>query len=651
MEFLITELNGCKYLLEPETTMCGIFGVLCFCPCVKLSYDGLNQLLNRGYDSVGMCTITPRSNKFLITKFASGENKPAIEKLQDHLHLHNQESYVSICHSRWSTHGSPTDANAHPHCAGIFSIVHNGIIENYQELKDTFPGYAWQSQTDTEVIVKLIQSEFEKLTANEIYPQNQQGIAQFVQFAILSTVAKLRGTYALAVLCSQTPDYMYCIKRTNPLIIGLSERLAMISSEKSAFLGKVQKQIILDDNNLFVLHRDTNSDKISYTSQRTSFQEFIVEGAIVSTTIGEFPHWTLKEIHEQSASIERALEGRLCGVDQVELKGLGRFVTELSSVKHLVLLGCGTSLHAAMIAERYFKEFCNFVTVTTFDGAEFEVSDFPRPLDSKEKIACLMYSQSGETQDLLRCIPIARSLGAYTIGVINVEGSLITLHDDCHVYLKAEREVAVASTKSFTSQLTVSMLMSLWFSRLQQTNYAKRVTCIRELHELPCRVAETIELCEKLCPQLIKYFKKWTSCFVLGKGTGEALALEGALKIKEISYIHAEGKSASSLKHGPFALLQPGFPVVLVALDNEYFVKCLNTLEELKSRQATVIFITNTTVKPTKADYVIQVPSDTKYTGDVLVSIPLQMLAYCLSIARGLNPDFPRNLAKVVTVE
>jgi glucosamine--fructose-6-phosphate aminotransferase (isomerizing) len=479
-----------------------------------------------------------------------------------------------------------------------------------------------------------------------------------VSKAISNAIKQLHGGYALVIISVNEPDRIYCIRKGNPILVGLSDTIGMIASEESAFNGKVNNYILLDDENLCWLNRDYRTGKIIFTATCQTYQtvnNVFPSATVYSSTLGDFPHWTLKEIHEQPDSINRALTGggRLLNESTVKLGGFERFASQLIRIQHLIILGCGTSYHAAMIAEHYFKDLCHFQSVQSFDGAEFNVNDFPRPQDPvKDKIGCIFLSQSGETQDLYRCIKIGKQHNAILIGVVNVVDSLIAREVDCGVYLNAGREVAVASTKSFTSQLTVLMLIAMWFSQNQPNNYLKRVKYMDDLHKLPKCVSETIALSAKICPDLVKYFDNFSSCFLLGKGTGEGIALEGALKIKEISYIHAEGYSASSLKHGPFALLQKDFPVIIIALDNDYFDKCLNAMEEILSRGACVIFITNKVLTaPIKATVVVQLPTNTKSIGDTLAIIPLQMLAYYLSISRGITPDFPRNLAKVVTVE
>jgi glucosamine--fructose-6-phosphate aminotransferase (isomerizing) len=617
--------------------MCGIIGVIGYCKCIDILISGLKQLENRGYDSAGICTHNSDKNSFIQSKYASTSTENSISKLLKDT-LKHSNSNLGIGHTRWATHGPKTDKNAHPHFDMYkrLSLVHNGIIENYQELKEELleKGYTFRSETDSEVIANLISSYL--ISGNE--PKQ----------ALEQTIQRLSGTYALAVLFLQDPDSLYCVRFGSPLLIGFTEKYAIVTSEPSGFNEQLVNYFVLDNDNICILYK--RHQKVNMITKRNTLTKMSLSSDY-SANIGGFPHWTLKEIHEQTQSTNRTMNngGRILDEHRVRLGGLEVYKDRLSQVKHLILLGCGTSYHAGLISLKYFKDLCHFTTVQVFDGAEFNPEDFP---NTSEKIGIIFLSQSGETQDLYRCIKFSRKENIYLIGVVNVVDSLISREVDCGVYLNAGREVAVASTKSFTSQLTALLLIACWFSQNQINNYMKRVRYVKDLNKLPRLVKETIEISEKHCPELVKYFDNFSSCFIIGKGTGEGIAKEAALKIKEISYIHAEGYSSSSLKHGPFALLRKDFPTIIIGLDNDHFDKCLNALEEIKSRNGKVIFITNKELqrKP-QADYIIQLPTKTKVIGDILSIIPLQMLAYYLSLRRNINPDFPRNLAKVVTVE
>lgn len=633
--------------------MCGIIGCVGDC-CFDRIVNGLKQLQNRGYDSAGISTISNLSNPLNLSystcqiceikthKTASDDSSNAIEFLEGYS-LNHKCDRVGIGHTRWATHGPKTDVNAHPHVdmCNCFSVVHNGIIENYQELKDKLVkvGFVFKSQTDTEVIVNLISYKYSQ-TKN-------------IKKAILNAVKYLSGTFALAILCVDDPNSIYCIRRGSPLLIGIAESFAIIASEQSGFNGELSKYFVLDNDNLCVI-RQVDDKTIEFDIQRNIFKEYqinLTKENLRLDSLGEYSHWTEKEIYEQIQSSKRALNdnGRLLNQDKVCLGGLSKHALKLSKIQHLILLGCGTSYHAGLIASYHFKELCAFETVQVFDGADFEERDLPKT----GNVGCIFLSQSGETRDLYKCLQFIQksTRDIQTIGVINVVDSMIARAVDCGVYLNAGREFAVASTKSFTSQLIVLTLISIWFSQNQNCCYSKRKKYINELRNLSYNIEKVIDTSFELLDNVADFFT-FPSCFLLGKGKGEGIAREGALKIKEISYIHAEGYSSSALKHGPFALLQKEFPVVLIAFDNEYYDKCINAMEEILSRGARVIFITNRETNIDRPNVqTINLPHDSNYCADILSIIPLQILAYKLSLKKGINPDFPRNLAKVVTVE
>jgi len=632
--------------------------------CIVSLINGLKRLQNRGYDSAGVCTI--RNNVFVIDKDVSDNNVSGIDKIKLSLKQHTSAT-VGIGHTRWATHGGKIKANAHPHSDmyNNFCLVHNGIIENYQRLKDMLRanGFEFKSQTDTEVVVNLISYEYRKLGC----------VSSKVEYAILNAINQLTGTYALSILCTDTPFNIYCIRRGSPLLFTDCEidKHIVIASEQSAFDSTVNKFYVLNEDVLCTFTSQYDPTVVGVDAgEVVIFSCMNITSTFVNnedamklvsmqnnknSDIGLYKHWTLKEIHEQPESCARALNyGKRLTNTSVIFEEFDKCVPALTKIRNLIILGCGTSYNAGMISTHYFKDMCNFNTVQVFDGAEFELTDLPR--GSESQTACLLVSQSGETRDLIRCIELIRlhRSDVMLIGVVNVVDSMIARDADCVVYLNAGKEVAVASTKSFTSQLVVLMQLSIWFAQVHNCNYRKRLRYINELIQLESRILETLEIAIDKCDDIVKLFT-FPSCFVLGKGIEEGISKEAALKIKEIAYIHAEGYSSSALKHGPFALLQDRFPVLVIALDNEHYETSLNAMEELKSRCAKPIFITNKPANQLNNSQfegvdIIQLPEATEYTGHILSIIPLQLLAYNLAIQNKLNPDFPRNLAKVVTV-
>ena len=611
--------------------MCGIVGILTNSHnCTDSLLNGLKKLQNRGYDSAGICTMS--GNSLMLHKYASNDCS-AISKL-DEIKEYHVNSKMGIGHTRWATHGGKTDQNSHPHISSDnkFAVVHNGIIENFASLKKMLmdEGYTFQSQTDTEVISNLLAYYYAKSDRD-------------VMDAINKTVSQLEGTWGLAIMCVDKEDELYCTKNGSPILIGQTDDYVMATSEQSGFNEKIKNYFVLNNYDICTIKRTPTHEFTVQTTHNYKLKSITVQNNVTSPE--PFDHWTLKEIYEQKESIQRAISfgGRIVTNDSVMLGGLYSKKKELMEIEHIMILGCGTSYNAGLLGVHYFKDLCNFNTVQIFDGAEFGIKDVPK----KGKTALMLLSQSGETKDLHRCIEIAKQNNLFTIGVVNVVDSLIAREVDCGCYLNAGKEVAVASTKSFTSQVILMSMIAIWFSQNYNINKEKRVQYIKDLNCLDNCIGELFLDLETNAEKTVGLFDG-NSCFILGKGPNESLAREASLKIKEISYIHSEAYSSSSLKHGPFALLCDNFPVVLIMPNDEHFAKNMNAYHEIKSRNANVVVITNHQIN--EVDNVIYIPYNDTYNS-LLIIIQLQMLAYKLSVRRGINPDMPKNLAKVVTVE
>ena len=626
--------------------MCGIFGILTTTSNKENIYDkiinGLLQLQNRGYDSSGLSVLN--GDKIETYKYASTATESSLDKLKN-LNLTkgtNDEIYQGIGHNRWATHGIKNDANAHPHLSNDnnFAIVHNGIIENYDILKQLLldNGYIFHSQTDTEVVVNLV----------SYYYNICHDTFQALDFAI----RKIRGTYGIILLDVNNPDKIFCVRNGSPLLIGKNEDCVIITSEQSGFCNLIANYITLHNDDICVIKRlSENSNELiiktfhNYTHKNVN---------IVERDLTPYPynHWTLKEINQQPTCILNAINngGRIKNQCEVKLGGLEQHISILKDIDNIIILGCGTSFYAGLYGMYYLKKMCNFNSVQAFDGAEFNENDICKI----GKTALILISQSGETKDLHRCIDIAKSENLVTIGVINVVDSLIAREVDCGVYCNAGVEVGVASTKSFTSQVVCLSLISIWFAQIHNINENKRVKMISDLHNLSYDFKNTIDdVLEQV--KIVAHTLKTTcvkNMFLLGKGSDEYVAREGSLKIKEISYVHAEGYSASSLKHGPFALLDETVPVIILNLETNHTSKIMNCLQEVSSRSSPIVFITNQWSKINSLSNMvtINIRENTSYSS-LLGAIPLQLLAYYLSIEKGINPDKPKNLAKVVTVE
>lgn len=613
--------------------MCGIIGIISKSTNIfDQVLNGLKQLQNRGYDSAGIGSI--ETGKFIMHKYASTEKVTSLEKIDKILHLYSNVS-MGIGHTRWATHGAKNDINSHPHISSDnkFMIVHNGIIENFSELKEMLikNGYFFLSETDTEVIANLLAFNY----------KHSKNVLQSIE----KTIEQLHGTWGLLIMCIDTPDELYCTRNGSPILIGENDDNVMIASEQCGFSESINNYIVLKNYDICCIKLENDNiyinTKHSYNIKKRNMDNY-------SYTCEPFPHWTLKEIFEQKESILRAISfgGRVMSPHNVKLGGLNDNKKILLQIDNLLLLGCGTSYNSGMIGVHYFKDLCDFNCVQLFDGAEFEESDIPRI----GKSAAILLSQSGETKDLYRCIKILKNKGIFTIGVINVVDSLIAREVDCGCYLNAGREVAVASTKSFTSQCIILSMIAIWFSQNKNINETKRIRYINDLIKLTDDVKELLNNIEEKITEIIPVFDSQNNCFILGKGKSHAIACEGSLKIKEISYIHSESYSTSSLKHGPFALLCEKFPVILIAPRDEHFSKNENAYNEIKSRHASIIVITNNYNNSFDKKNIIYTPTNNTYQ-DILSIIPLQMLSYKLSVSKGINPDMPKNLAKVVTVD
>lgn len=613
---------------------------------------GLEQLQNRGYDSAGITTIT-KDKHFITHKYSSSRETNAVEILKTKRSSHKEHT-CGIGHTRWATHGAKTDYNAHPHVSfdGLFSLVHNGILENFQVLKEKLlsNNISFSSQTDTEVIVNLIAYHYHIILSYHSPSENKQNKRKNIKRAIQQALEEMEGTWGIVVISTLDPDTLYCFRHGSPLLISYDKSYAFVVSEQSGFNEVVNNYISIDNHDICILSTTSNGVHIhsnkEYTSTRIqNKQHFSKEN---------YPHWMKKEIFEQTDSSLRSISlgGRILSNNKVKLGGLQDYHIELKEVDHIILLGCGTSYYAAKIGAHYMKQFSIFHSIQVIDGASFSMLDIPK----QGKTALLLLSQSGETKDLHRCIEIGKQMNTLLIGVVNVVDSLIAREVDCGCYINAGREVGVASTKSFTSQVLVLILIALFFSQLHRIHERKRIEYIKDLRKISLDIEGTLQSIQSDDSSFLKFFKDKKNCFILGKDIGEYIALEGALKIKEVSYIHAEGYSSSSLKHGPFALLDEEFPVILLDTSTFYRAKICNAYEEIKSRNAPILFITNDQQYNTLPESMKQNPflmktSTNSSFQELLYIIPLQYLAYMLSVDRGFNPDMPRNLAKVVTVE
>lgn len=612
--------------------MCGICGYIGYNEAFEHIIFGLTMLQNRGYDSAGICTL--KNGKIAVTKYATTKNCISLEKIKEDASIF-EDSTVGIGHTRWATHGPKTDENSHPHLdyKDRFAVVHNGIIENYAEIKKELVekyGVKFRSQTDTEVVVNLLSINYEKTGS--------------VDKAIHMTLQRIEGTWGLVIMCVDEPDKLYCVRHGSPILIGMGENFMMVASEPSGISKYVNNYICMDDSDIVVLEKNNGMVEMS-VDKKYELREIVDDGSAL--TPFPYPHWTIKEINEQVESTLRAMGmgGRVKDSKHVKLGGLNDHTDDLLKINHLIILGCGTSYHSGLCSLSIFKRISGFDTVQIFDGAEFNRYDVP----TSGKTGLLLLSQSGETKDLHRALELGKELGLYMVGIVNVVDSMIAREVHCGVYLNAGKEVGVASTKAFSSQVLVLHMIALWFAQNRGIHEIIRGDVINDLRQVSMQIKQTIQTCSKVSKDVAKYLAGYHSAFILGKGSYEAIAKEGSLKIKEIGYINCNGYSSSALKHGPYAIIEKNFPVIIINPNDENYTKNDNICEELKSRGAYVIGISDADLS-SRYDVKIRLPKNDYFVG-LLSTIVLQMVAYELACYKGYNPDMPKNLAKVVTTD
>ncbi|MEM3062826.1 MAG: glutamine--fructose-6-phosphate transaminase (isomerizing) [Nitrososphaerota archaeon] len=624
--------------------MCGIVGcILGDDAAIIAVMRSLGRLQNRGYDSAGICTI--KDNYLMIKKYVSSQNTNAIQYLNNDP-ITKIRSNIAIGHTRWATHGTRTVENAHPHhdlgpqeqtWNARFAIVHNGIIENYKILREELinNGYTFYGETDTEVIAKYI---------NYLTKTGRD-------FRALNT--KMEGTWAILILDRITPNTIYFMKNGSPLIIGFDKTKSkiMLVSELGGFDEDIEYYYILSDydygsismDDSHFYHKKNNLELHFKIETQKHYEIHKIPSMSYQLTPHPYPHWTIKEINDQPEAIDNLTKDRIINGDVI-FPELEKYREDMINAEHFILLACGTSYHAAQIGAKIFKEFGTDKTLEIIDGADFEKSDIP----IHRRTVLILLSQSGETRDLYCALLVGKKLGIRSIGIVNVENSLIAREVDVCLHLKAGRENAVASTKSFTNQVVMLVLLAIW---LNPDLVSLKEKYLSSLKTLPHEFRQIIQQTEKEIPFITYLFRNKSDCFILGKHQCEWIAKEGSLKIKEITYIHAEGYSAAALKHGPFALLSNRTPVILIANNDKFYPKMENITAEIKSRHATVIYITNRRNVPLDhIDHLFYFESDSVLFPLISI-VPLQIMAYHLALIRGNHPDYPRNLAKVVTVE
>jgi glucosamine--fructose-6-phosphate aminotransferase (isomerizing) len=611
--------------------MCGIIGYIGTRPAREIIINGLKRLEYRGYDSAGMALVGEETRVF---KCAG-----RVKDLEVLVNASGYNSSVGMGHTRWATHGEPNELNAHPQVSykGNFIVVHNGIIENYLRLKKHLEsrGIVFTSQTDTEVLANLIE---------HLYLEGDLNAEQAITLAL----NRVEGAYGLVIICTREPDKLFAAKKGSPLVIGVGEGENFIASDATPIVEYTQRVIYLNDDDLAIIKKD---ELLLKTIRTSNIQPEVKE---IDLKIGEidkegFAHFMLKEIFEQPRAIHDTFRGRvLPDCSGVMLGGLHDVLDSVSQAERIVIIACGTSWHSGLLGEYLFEEYTR-IPVEVEYASEFR---YRSPIIKRGDIV-IAISQSGETADTLAAVKIAREKGARVIGICNVVGSSIPRETDAGVYTHAGPEIGVASTKAFTTQVTVLAMMAFAIGHLRGSisdAYYKEL--ITELVAIPGKIEKTLEVNEKAL-ELAKVFQNTHNALYLGRGYLFPVALEGALKLKEISYIHAEGYPAAEMKHGPIALIDENMPVVVVATKDDTYEKIVSNIQEIKARKGIVIAIVTEgdEIIRKMADYVLEVPGTIPALSGLLAVIPLQLLSYHMAVLRGCNVDQPRNLAKSVTVE
>lgn len=616
--------------------MCGIVGYIGTRKAYPVILKGLKRLEYRGYDSAGI--VLYDGHNFVHEKTA-GKVADLETKAQDE--LKDSGSTMGIGHTRWATHGVPNDVNSHPHFSnsGNLVIVHNGIIENYESLRTelTTRGYTFQSETDTEVLVNLIE---------DIQKSKNIKLGKAVQIALNQVI----GAYAICVMDLKKPNEIVAARLGSPLAVGIGDGEFFIASDATPFIEYTNNAVYLEDEEMAIvrLHKPLKIRKIRDDKEVSPYvQELQLN--LEQIEKGGYDHFMLKEIYEQPQAIKDTFRGRLhSDKGMIRMAGIEDNLNRFLNAKRIIIAACGTSWHAGLVAEYMIEEFAR-IPVEVEYASEFR---YRNPIINADDVV-ISISQSGETADTLAAIKLAKEKGAFVFGVCNVVGSSIARETDAGAYTHAGPEIGVASTKAFTTQITVLSLIALRLAHakgnISQSDYLRHLV---ELEAIPEKVEEALKEDQKIM-DISTIYKDASNCLFLGRGVNFPVALEGALKLKEISYIHAEGYPAAEMKHGPIALIDENMPVIVVAPQQQHYEKIVSNIQEIKARSGKIIAVVTKGDKQVRemADHVIEIPDSVEAFTSILATIPLQLLSYHIALMRGANVDQPRNLAKAVTVE
>ena len=611
--------------------MCGIVGYIGLKQAYPILINGLKRLEYRGYDSAGVALINGDTNVY--------KKKGKVSDLEDHIKDENLGGSIGFGHTRWATHGEPNDTNAHPHVSekGYFSLIHNGIIENYSHLRKKLEkrGYSFYSETDTEILVNLIEYIYLK---GKVEPE----------MAVRMALSKVIGAYGLVISCKDTPDQLIAARRGSPLVIGIGNEEYFIASDATPIVEHTKSVIYLNNDNVAILKRNELTLKtIDDVPLSLTIKQLDLD-------IGEiekngYDHFMLKEIFEQPKSILDTFRGRVASdLSEIKLGGLLDVMDRIEKAKRIIIIGCGTSWHAGLVGEYLLEEYAR-IPVEVEYGSEFR---YRNPIIYEDDVV-IAISQSGETADTLAAINLAKENNALVLGICNVVGSSIPRETHAGVFTHAGPEIGVASTKAFTAQVTVLAMMAFLIGKkrgvISDEEYKKLII---ELNDIPDKIEKILKFNDEY-KKIAELYKDAENALYLGRGYFFPVALEGALKLKEISYIHAEGYPAAEMKHGPIALIDKNMPVFVIATKDRSYEKIVSNIQEVKARNGIVIAIVTEgdNIIKNMADHVLEVPQAEAALASLLAVIPLQLLSYHIAVMRGCNVDQPRNLAKSVTVE
>lgn len=608
--------------------MCGIVGYIGKKNAQDFLISGLKRLEYRGYDSAGIVTFDKNGKETLI------KTKGKIENLETKLAQKRHSDNVGIGHTRWATHGEPSEVNAHPHRVGDIFLVHNGIIENYKELKEALTGYEFKSETDSEVLAALIDSFY----AGGEYPLTN---------AVVQALKLVKGTYGIAVISAKNPEEVVVARAGSPLVIGVGHGETLIASDASALLGHTKQAIYLNDGEVATIGEDSIEIK-TLNAEPVSAKVEEIETNLAAIQKNGYDYFLLKEIMEQPDSLKETLRGRVDAKNgTIRLGGPGLSESELRNIEHLVIVGCGTAYNAGLLASYYIEQFTPEVTVEVVIASEYRYRQAYIPKNS----VALIVSQSGETADTLACLREIKKKGIKTIGIVNAIGSTIAREVDGGTYVHVGPEISVASTKAFTSQAIAMVMFGLTIAQAKGVKNNILKPYVKEIAKLPQEIEKVLAETNGEVEKIVKKYVGYDHAIYLGRDTAYPVAMEGALKLKEISYIDANAYAFGELKHGPLALVDDRFFEFALVPDGDLYGKVISNMEEVLARGGHIVAVTNRSELNLPVEDVVKITTSLKIFAPLLLNLVAQLFAYYMALAKGLNVDQPRNLAKSVTVE